>query len=119
MKKILFCLCAAALTCVSRPSPPGFTAARTAQPAFQVTIKNFRFSPSVLTVPPGATVTWTNQDEEPHTVVSSDGERIQSKALETNQSFNYTFAHLGSYSYFCSVHPMMTGRIIVKPPGKR
>ncbi|MDE3181127.1 MAG: cupredoxin domain-containing protein [Acidobacteriota bacterium] len=69
-------------------------------------------------MPPGGAVTWTNQDEGPHTLVSNGGEPIQSNALDTNQSFSYTLAHPGSYDYFCSVHPMMTGRIIVKPAGK-
>ena len=80
----------------------------------QVTIKSFAFGPAVLTVPAGTTVTWVNEDVEPHTVVSND-KKFQSEALDTGDRFSVTFDKPGSYGYFCSLHPHMTGKIIVKP----
>ncbi len=79
----------------------------------QVGINDFMFSPKVVTVSVGATVTWTNHDGEPHTVVSTGGE-FKSQALDTDQTFSYTFRKKGSYDYFCSVHPMMTARVVVQ-----
>jgi plastocyanin len=81
--------------------------------ATEVTIDNFSFGPQTLTVPVGATVTWTNHDDIPHTVVSTDGV-FKSKVRDTDEKFSYTFAKAGTFSYFCSVHPKMTGKIIVQ-----
>jgi plastocyanin len=64
-------------------------------------------------VPAGTTVRWTNHDEIPHNVVSQD-KSFKSKAMDTNENFSYTFAKPGTYSYFCSIHPRMTGKIIVQ-----
>jgi plastocyanin len=90
--------------------------ANTQQPAnAEVKIDNFSFTPAVLTVPVGTTVTWTNRDDIPHTVVSTDDSKIfKSKAMDTDEKFSYTFAKPGRYSYFCSVHPKMTGTIVVQ-----
>ncbi|MBV8775852.1 MAG: cupredoxin family copper-binding protein [Alphaproteobacteria bacterium] len=80
-----------------------------------VTIDNFTFAPATLTVTAGTKVTWTNKDEEPHTVVSADGGKtFKSEALDTDDKFSFTFAKPGTYKYFCSIHPHMTGLIIVK-----
>jgi plastocyanin len=80
-----------------------------------VTISNFAFAPSVLTVAPGTKVTWTNSDEEPHTVTSGDGGKMfKSQALDTDDKFSFTFDSPGVYKYFCSIHPHMVGTIIVK-----
>lgn len=81
--------------------------------AASVKIDNFSFGPDAVTVPVGTTVTWTNRDDIPHTVVSSDGV-FKSKALDTDDQFSYTFTKPGTYPYFCSIHPKMTGRIIVQ-----
>lgn len=81
---------------------------------YQVKIDNFSFGPATLTVPAGATVTWINQDDVPHTVVSTDGKGIKSSVLDTDDKFAYTFKKPGSYAYYCSVHPRMTGKVIVK-----
>lgn len=91
-------------------------AANAPQPATtEVKIDNFSFTPAVLTVPVGTTVTWTNRDDIPHTVVSADDPKMfKSKAMDTDEKFSYTFAKPGRYSYFCSVHPKMTGTIIVQ-----
>src|SRR6266852_3946619 len=81
--------------------------------ATEVKIDNFSFGPAALTVPVGTTVTWTNRDDIPHTVVSTDG-AFKSKVLDTDEKFSFTFSKAGSYPYFCSIHPKMTGKVIVQ-----
>jgi plastocyanin len=78
-----------------------------------VSIDNFTFKAPVVTVKPGTTVTWTNADDIPHTVVSKDGV-FKSKVLDTGDRFSFTFAKPGQFGYFCSLHPHMTGTIVVK-----
>jgi plastocyanin len=78
----------------------------------KVTIDNFTFTPAELNLKVGDTVTWTNQDDIPHTVVSAG--KFRSKALDTNDSFTFTFTSAGDYRYFCSLHPHMTGMIKVE-----
>jgi plastocyanin len=78
-----------------------------------VKIDNFTFIPATLTVPAGTTVTWTNRDDIPHTVVSTDGV-FKSKVLDTDETFSYTFAKPGTFLYFCSIHPKMTGKVVVQ-----
>jgi plastocyanin len=78
-----------------------------------VTIDNFSFTPQEITVQSGTTVTWVNQDDVPHTVVSNDN-KFKSKALDTDDKFSFTFKEPGTYAYFCSVHPKMTAKVIVK-----
>jgi len=79
-----------------------------------VGIDNFAFTPAVLTVRPGATVTFENHDDIPHLVVAVDG-KYRSKALDTNDKFSFTFDKPGEYSYFCGLHPKMKGKIVVAP----
>ena len=79
----------------------------------EVKLDNFSFGPQTLTVPAGTTVVWTNRDDIPHTVVSTDGV-FKSKVRDTDENFSYTFAKPGTYSYFCSIHPKMTGKIVVQ-----
>jgi amicyanin len=81
--------------------------------AAQVKIDNFSFDPPTLTVAAGTTVTWTNRDDIPHTVVSTDGV-FKSKVRDTDETFSYTFAKAGTYSYYCSLHPKMTGKVVVQ-----
>lgn len=81
---------------------------------YQVKIDNFSFSPSPLTVPVGSTVTWTNQDDVPHNVRSSEGQTLKSPVLDTDQKFSFTFTKAGTYQYFCAIHPKMTGKVIVQ-----
>jgi len=96
------------------PGTPAVTAnAQQAPPAAEVKIDNFSFSPAALTVPAGTTVTWTNRDDIPHTVVSTDGV-FKSKVLDTDEKFSFTFTKPGTYPYFCSVHPKMTGKVFVQ-----
>jgi amicyanin len=81
----------------------------------EVKIDNFSFGPGTITVAVGTTVTWTNRDDIPHTVVSTDDPKaFKSKVMDTDEKFSYTFAKPGTYSYFCSVHPKMTGKVVVQ-----
>lgn len=82
-------------------------------PNADVKIDNFRFGPQTVTVPVGGTVTWTNRDETPHTVVSTEGV-FKSKVRDTDEAFSYTFTKAGKYPYYCSLHPKMTGQIVVQ-----
>ena len=80
-----------------------------------ITIDNFAFAPAILTVAPGTKVTWSNKDEEPHTVTSADGgQTFKSPALDTDDKFSFTFDTPGTYKYFCSIHPHMVGVVVVK-----
>ena len=81
-----------------------------------VTIDNFAFGAGAVTLAPGSTVTWVNQDDAPHTVVADDGKSFRSKVLDTGDRFSFTFDQAGTWTYFCSVHPHMTGKVVVKPP---
>src|SRR5215469_1912932 len=80
----------------------------------QVKIDNFTFAPTALTIPAGTTVQWVNRDDIPHTVVSDDKTTFKSKALDTDENYSYTFAKPGIYTYFCSIHPKMTGKVVVE-----
>ena len=79
-----------------------------------VKIENFTFSPPELTVKPGTTITWENGDDIPHSVVEAGG-KFHSKALDTGEKFTMRFVDAGEVTYFCGLHPHMTGKIIVKP----
>ncbi len=81
-----------------------------------IVIRDFEFNPSVLTVAPGTTVTWVNEDESPHTV-TEQAKLFRSAALDTSDRFTYTFAQPGEFAYYCTLHPMMVGKIVVKPAG--
>ncbi len=78
-----------------------------------VKIDNFTFTPATITIAPGTTVTWQNVDDIPHTVVSIPA-KMRSKPLDTNDSFSFTFKEPGEFTYFCSIHPHMVGKVIVK-----
>jgi plastocyanin len=78
-----------------------------------VNIDNFVFGPQTITVPVGGTVTWTNKDDIPHTSVSTEGV-FKSKVLDTDEKFSYTFTKAGTYPYYCSIHPKMTGKVVVQ-----
>ncbi|MFC9549740.1 cupredoxin family copper-binding protein [Rhodococcus sp. NPDC056960] len=79
-----------------------------------VDIDNFAFAPAALTVPVGATVTWTNKDEEPHTVASGDGS-FHSPGMGTDATYSFTFNKAGSFDYICSIHPFMHATVVVTP----
>jgi plastocyanin len=92
--------------------PNGATAADSPAASTIVMARDFMFAPAALTVGVGATVTWTNKDDEPHTVVS-DGGLFRSGALDTGESFSFRFDRPGTYRYVCSIHPRMVGTIVV------
>lgn len=102
-------LVAALLIAASGPR----TAAAEDSPATTVQIDNFSFTPQEIRVKAGTTITWTNRDDLPHTVVSSD-QAFKSKALDTDDKFTTTLTKPGTYSYFCSIHPKMQGKVIVE-----
>ncbi len=79
-----------------------------------IEIKEFAFNPQTLTVKSGEKITWINHDEEPHTVVSVGKQFQKSSALDTDQEFTIIAGAPGAYEYFCSVHPKMTGTIVVE-----
>ncbi len=82
-------------------------------PSTTVTIDNFTFSPMTIEVQRGATIKWINKDDIPHVVASTVG-TFKSRAIDTDGSFVFTFTEPGTYEYYCSVHPKMTGKIVVK-----
>ena len=79
----------------------------------EVKIDNFTYNPQQITVKAGTTVVWTNGDDIPHTATSKTGV-FRSKALDTDDKFSFTFTTLGSFQYFCALHPHMTGSIVVE-----
>ena len=106
----------------SMPAMPGMgmaPQAGTASPTAPVggtavAITNFAFTPATLKVKPGATVTWTNRDEEPHTVVAENNS-FHSPGLDANGTYTYTFTTAGTFDYICSIHPFMHGTVVVAP----
>jgi plastocyanin len=98
----------AALWCAATASP----ATDLAEPTI-VVARDFMFAPLSLSVTAGSTVTWTNKDDEPHTVVSDSG-LFRSAAMDTNESFSFRFDKPGTYHYACSIHPRMVGTIVVQ-----
>ena len=103
----------AAVTLGAAAPAPGVIPAQASSTT--VNIDNFVFGPATVTVPVGATVTWVNRDDIPHTVVAVD-KSFKSKVLDTDEKFSFTFAKAGTYDYFCSIHPHMTGKVVVKGP---
>ena len=81
--------------------------------ASEVRVDNFSFGPETLSVPTNSTVTWVNKDDVPHVIASNDG-LFKSKALDTDDKYSYTFTKAGTYSYYCSIHPKMVGKILVQ-----
>jgi plastocyanin len=80
-----------------------------------VSIDNFTFTSAILTVKAGTTVTWTNHDDIPHSIVDKNRKIFRSKVLDTGETFSFTFLQPGDYDYFCGLHPHMTARIVVVP----
>ena len=82
-------------------------------PSVGIKIDNFSFAPATLTVKAGTQITWTNADDIPHTVVSDD-QSFKSRVLDTDEKFTFMASKPGTYSYFCSIHPKMTGKVVVE-----
>lgn len=80
-----------------------------------VTIQGFVYAPATMTVKVGTTITWTNQDQDPHTVTSMNGGPLRSPTLNNGQSFRYTFNAPGHFDYLCTIHPFMTATVVVTP----
>jgi plastocyanin len=108
-------LVAAALAAGASAASAGDVTTVAATPTV-IVIKDFAFSPSVVTVAPGTTVTWVNEDESPHTI-TDQGKTFRSAGLDTSGRFSHTFAQPGEFAYYCTLHPMMVGKIVVKPGG--
>ncbi len=104
---------ASALAAAVLAATAAFPAAGARAADKEVKIDNFAFSPQRVTVKAGTTVTWTNDDDIPHTVAAST-KAFKSNALDTNDKFSFTFTTPGTYEYFCSLHPHMTGAIVVE-----
>ena len=102
------------------PNMPADTAVSPTKPAAApvagnaVDIDNFAFAPATLTVHAGSTVTWTNKDEEPHTVVADDGS-FHSPGMGSQATFSFTFPKAGTFQYICSIHPFMRATVVVTP----
>lgn len=102
-----------ALIFVAIVIPVTMAAAATSAQTIDVNITKFAFTPKEITIAPGTKIVWINQDETPHTVTSKD-KSFASKGLDTSDRFEHTFASEGDFSYFCSVHPFMTGVVHVR-----
>jgi plastocyanin len=111
----IFCLASFVMTAsISfQPAPPGVSAASATAEKAEVKIDNFNFSPAALKVTAGTQITWINSDDIPHTVVS-DGPAFKSKVLATGEKFTFSADKPGTYSYSCSIHPNMTGKVVVQ-----
>jgi plastocyanin len=92
----------------------GVLVASAQTPATAVSIHNFTFNPQTVTVKAGTTVTWTNKDDIPHGIAATNNAFKRSQALDTDDSYSFTFTTPGTYQYFCYVHPHMTGTIVVE-----
>ncbi len=112
MKKTITLLGAVTAAILLTASLPGGQADTNASPE-TVKIDNFSFTPQTLTIHPGTKVIWVNKDDVPHTVTSNDN-KFKSRALDTDERFSYTFSAPGTYNYYCSVHPHMTGKVVVQ-----
>ena len=118
MTKKIVCLASVALPVLIAmmllaASPSVAANAQPSAASADVKIDNFSFGPQTLSVPVGATVTWVNRDDIPHTSVSTDG-LFKSKVMDTDEKFSYTFTKAGTYPYYCTIHPKMTGQVVVQ-----
>jgi plastocyanin len=104
---------AVAAFAVAATLPAASARAAETEVKIEVKIDNFAFAPQRIVVQAGTTVTWTNADDAPHTVVSTT-KLFKSSALDTEDKFSFTFATPGNYEYFCSLHPHMTGTVVVE-----
>jgi len=108
--RTLFTVAAAAVLWLLAAGQPASAAP---QDSAQIVIKEFMFAPNTLTIKAGSTVTWTNKDDEPHSVVSDTG-LFRSGAKDTDETFSFRFDKPGTYHFTCSIHPKMVGTIIVE-----
>ena len=111
-RPVLMAAAFVALFFVGAPWPGSGHQAHAAEAVIK--ISDFSFSPPLLTVPVGTTVTWVNEDGEPHLVVNGDM-LFKSHALDTGDKFSFTFSTPGKFQYFCAIHPHMVGAVVVEP----
>lgn len=104
------------VACSSKPAlgTQDLQAPETSTNSNSVTIENFAFSPTTLTIQKGTTVTWTNQDSAPHTVTSDSGSELSSASLSKGQSYSHTFDQAGTFTYHCNFHSMMKAKVVVE-----
>lgn len=114
MKKHRFALVGIALLLMTVAGFVESQKTHAAPSGLEVKIDNFSFNPSTITVKTGTQITWTNQDDVPHTVVSDMNNSFKSRVLDTDEKFSFIPKQRGTYSYFCSIHPKMTGKIVVQ-----
>ncbi|MGE5644381.1 MAG: cupredoxin family copper-binding protein [Acidobacteriota bacterium] len=105
-------LCTVLLAAATQKQPDTGTPEKTGK--YQVTIDNFTFAPATLTVPAGSKVAWVNRDDAPHKVASTGKAFPASPVLDTGDGYSFSFVKPGTYDYFCSLHPHMVGKIIVR-----
>jgi amicyanin len=109
---ILFVLCMAVIA-ATEGGVRVAAAAETGPAPAEIKIDNFSFTPPMLTVQAGTKVTWTNRDDIPHNIVSSE-QKFKSKPLDTDDNYSFTFTEPGTYQYFCGLHPKMVGKVVVE-----
>ncbi|HLI12247.1 MAG TPA: cupredoxin family copper-binding protein [Alphaproteobacteria bacterium] len=110
---MLIVLGAAAVAFAIAAASPAIDASAQAGKTAEIDIKNFHFAPETLSIAAGTTVTWVNADESPHTIAEANG-AFRSAGLDTNDKFSHTFTQPGEFTYICTIHPQMVGKIIVK-----
>ena len=114
MRPLFFVVaCSMFLFAASGPSRAQTQSAKTGSDSSTISIDNFSFDAQTVTVKAGTQVTWINHDDVPHKVVSTE-KKFSSPVLDTDGRFSYTFTAPGTYEYFCSIHPTMKGRVIVR-----
>ena len=94
-------------------NPPRARSEQAAMASTEIKVDNFTFNPDTVTLPVNSTVTWVNKDDIPHVIASTDG-IFKSKGLDTDDKYSYTFTKAGTYKYYCSIHPKMTGTVVVQ-----
>ena len=109
---ILFVLCMAVIA-ATEGGVRVAAAAETGPAPAEIKIDNFSFTPPMLTLQAGSKVTWTNRDDIPHNIVSSE-QKFKSKPLDTDDNYSFTFTEPGTYQYFCGLHPKMVGKVVVE-----
>ena len=115
MHRTVLALIVSLAVALAAPAAHKTTAAHPADDAKKVavTIDNFNFAPGTLTIPAGTTVVWTNKDDVPHNVISTD-KLFASPVLDTDEHFEFTFKNAGTFNYYCSIHPKMTAKVVVQ-----
>ncbi len=106
----------AALLVATSAAPPVASAADSASNPVTVEIRDMKYAPETLVIPTGTKVTWINRDDAPHTVTDR-GRKFASAALDTGDSYSYTFESPGEFTYFCTIHQFMVGKVVVRRAG--